>query len=84
MKLNTANWAKYPFSLNGVDFVSLLDPKGSFYPQVEKLPAGLFTSENIRMVSELIGNPATMTRSEIQDKLDKVNLHASQAIVELA
>jgi hypothetical protein len=62
----------------------MLDPQGSFYSQVEKLPDGVFTSENKRMVSELIGNPALMTRSELVDELEKVNLHASQAILALA
>ena len=84
MSLDTTNWVKYPFSLSGVDFVSLLDPNGSFYSSVEKLPAGVFITENKRMVAELIGNPAIMTRSEIQDELDRVNLGASQAILALA
>jgi hypothetical protein len=84
MSLDTTNWVKYPFSVDGVEFVSMLDPQGSFYSQVERLPAGVFISENKRMVSELIGNPALMTRSELVDELDKVNLHASQAILALA
>ena len=83
-KLDTTNWAVYPFEVNGVQFLSLLDPKGSFYPQIERLPAGIFTAENVSMVSNLIGNPALMTRSELQDELDRVNAGASQAILALA
>ena len=83
-QLDTTNWASYPFTVEGVEFVSLLDPKGSFYPQVERLPAGVFTAENTRMVTELIGNPALFTRQELQDELDKVNAGASQALVALA
>jgi hypothetical protein len=82
--LNTDNWASYPFSVEGVDFVSKLDPQGSFYSQVERLPAGIFTAENVRMVGELIGNPALMTRQELQDELDRINAGASQALVALA
>ena len=82
--LNTDNWASYPFSVEGVDFVSKLDPQGSFYPQVERLPAGVFTTENTRMVTELIGNPALFTRQELQDELDRINAGASQALVALA
>jgi len=82
--LNTDNWASYPFSVEGVDFVSKLDPQGSFYPQVERLPAGVFTAENTRMVTELIGNPALFTRQELQDELDRINAGASQALVALA
>jgi hypothetical protein len=82
--LNTDNWATYPFTVEGVEFVSKLDPKGSFYPQVERLPAGVFTAENARMLSELIGNPALMTREEIESELQTINAGASQAIVALA
>lgn len=83
-KLDTTGWAVYPFEVNGVQFVSLLDPKGSFYPKVESLPNGLFTNENVRMVTEIIGNPALMTREELESELDRVNLYATQAILALA
>jgi hypothetical protein len=82
--LDTTNWAKYPFSVDGVEFVSMLDPQGSFYSQVERLPAGIFANENVRMVNELIGNPAKLTRDELEAELARVNLGASQALVALA
>jgi hypothetical protein len=82
--LDTTNWVKYPFTVDGVEFVSMLDPQGSFYSQVERLPAGIFANENSRMVSELIGNPAKFTRNELEAELDRVNLGASQAILALA
>ena len=82
--LDTTNWAKYPFTVNGVNFVSLLDPQGSFYSQVERLPNGVFTTENSRMVMQLIGDPSKMTTSELQNELETVNAGASQAILALA
>ena len=82
--LDTTNWAEYPFIVNGVKFVSKLDPKGYFCEKVERLPNGLFTDENCRMVMELIGDPSTMTASELQDELDRVNDGATQALVALA
>jgi len=83
-KIDTTNWASYPFTVEGVEFVSLLDKEGSFYEKVERLPNGVFTAENIRMVGELIGNPALMTRKELEDELDRVNQYATQALVVLA
>jgi hypothetical protein len=83
-QLDTTNWASYPFTVNGIDFVSKLDPQGSFYPKVERLPDGLFTAENIRMVTELIGDPTQLTAEELQDELDRVNAGASEALVVLA
>jgi len=82
--LDTTNWAEYPFIVNGVKFVSKLDPQGSFYSQVERLPNGVFTTENCRMVMQLIGDPSKMTISELQDELETVNAGASQAILALA
>lgn len=82
--LDTTNWVSYPFTVNGINFVSKLDPQGSFYPQVERLPDGLFTAENIRMITELIGDPTQLTAKELQDELDRVNDGASEALVVLA
>lgn len=83
-QLDTTNWVSYPFEVNGVKFNSMLDPNGSFYPQVERLPDGVFTAENIRMTLELIGDPTQLTVEELQDELDRVNAGASEALVVLA
>jgi len=82
--IDTTNWVSYPFSVNGINFVSLLDPQGSFYPQIETWPAGVFATQNARMVNELIGDPSQLTIEELQDKLDRTNKYATQAIIALA
>ena len=82
--LNTDNWYEIPFSVEGVNFVSKIDPQGSFYPMIKRLPAGIFEAQHKEMVAELIGNPALMTREELQNELDNVNLGASQALLALA
>jgi len=82
--LNTDNWVSYPFSVEGVNFVSKLDPQGSFYPMVERLLPGIFASENARAVTEIIGNPNLMTREELENELNRVNEGATQALVCLA
>jgi hypothetical protein len=84
MSLDTTNWVKYPFSVDGVDFVSLLDPNGSFAPQVAKLPEDVFADENAQMVAELIGNPAKFTRNELEAELARINDGATQALLALA
>ena len=84
MSLDTTNWVKYPFSVDGVDFVSMLDPNGSFAPQVARLPEGVFADENVDMIAELIGNPAKFTRAELEAELARVNDGATQAFLALA
>ena len=82
--LNTDNWAQFPFSVNGVNFVSKLDTNGSFYPQISRMPAELVEMINRDAISELVGDPTKMTTEELQSELDAVNLGATQAILALA
>jgi len=79
-----ANWKSYPFTVDGVEFVSLLDPNGSMYQQVSRIPASVFTAMNEGAIREIIGSVSTMPKSEIQAELDAVNLGATQAILALA
>jgi len=82
--LNTDNWALFPFSVNGVNFVSKLDTNGSFYPQISRMPAELVEMINRDAISELVGDPTKMTTEELQAELNAVNLGATQAILALA
>ena len=82
--LNTDNWAQFPFSVNGVNFVSKLDTNGSFYPQISRMPAAMVEMINRDAITELVGDPTKMTTEELQAELDAVNLGATQAILALA
>jgi len=79
--MNTDNWQEYKLEINGVKFISKLDPKGSFYPQVEKLPEGILNQWHSQMVNELIGDVSTMPREAIQERLDEINAGATQALL---
>jgi len=82
--LNTDNWAQYPFSVNGVNFVSKLDTNGSFYPQISRMPADMVEMINRDAITQLVGDPTSMTTAELQAELDAVNLGATQALLCLA
>ena len=79
-----ANWKSYPFTVDGVDFVSLIDPNGDMYKKIQLVPAQIFSDMNAGAIRELIGKVSLLSRSEIQDELDKVNLGYSQAYLALA
>ena len=81
---DTTNWAKFPFTVDGIEFVSMLDTEGSMYKQVKTIPAGLFTAMNEQAIRELIGKVSLMSKSEIQDELDRVNEGFGQAYLALA
>jgi len=82
--IDTTNWVKYPFTLDGIDFVSLIDPQGTFYPQLEAMPAEVRNNFNKQALREFIGSPANYSLEELQGELDEINLGYSQAFLALA
>ena len=79
-----ANWKSYPFTVDGVEFVSLINPDGRMYQQIQRVPAKVFTQMNESAIREIIGKVSLMSKSEIQEELDKVNLGYSEAYLALA
>ena len=79
-----ANWKSYPFTVDGVEFVSLIDPNGSMFSQIEKLPPAIFNSYNEGAIRSLVGSVSDMSKSEIQENLDRANKGYSQAYLALA
>jgi hypothetical protein len=82
--LNTDNWAQFPFSVNGVNFVSKIDTNGSFYPALSQMPTVMVDMINRDAITELVGDPTLLTTAELQAQLDAVNLGATQALLCLA
>jgi hypothetical protein len=82
--LNTDNWAQFPFSVNGVNFVSKIDTNGSFYPALSQMPTVMVDMINRDAITELVGDPTLLNTAELQAQLDAVNLGATQALLCLA
>ena len=78
------NWKSYPFTVDGVNFLSLINPNGSMYQTISKLPANVFATMNEGAIRSMIGSVSTMSKSEIQENLDRVNDGYSQAYLALA
>lgn len=78
------NWKSYPFTVDGVEFVSLLNPEGTMYQQVQTMPTQVFTMMNQSAIRELIGKVSLMSKPEIQAELDRVNEGYGQAYLALA
>ena len=81
---STEGWAKIPFEVDGIEFVSAVDTNGTMYSRIMQLPREVFEAMNIGCVREVIGNVKTMTRSELVDELYRVNEGATQALILLA
>ena len=78
------NWKSYPFTVDGVNFLSLINPNGSMYQTISKLPANVFATMNEGAIRSLIGSVTNMSKSEIQENLDRANDGYSQAYLALA
>ncbi|NDB08552.1 MAG: hypothetical protein EBX97_07825 [Actinobacteria bacterium] len=84
MSLDTTNWASYPFTVKGVNFVSKIDKNGSFYPQISRLPVDMVNTMNTQAVLEIIGDISLLSADELSEELDRVNEGATQALICLA
>lgn len=82
--LDTTNWAQFPLTINGVNFVSKVDTNGSMYNQIKVLPAGIFDTMNRGAVIDIIGDPSKLSHDELVSELARINEGASQAVIELA
>ena len=79
--VDTTGWNAYPFTYEGIEFVSLVSPESPLLGRILALPAGMFESINRNAIADLIGD--TLTREHIVEKLTEINENASHAILEL-
>jgi hypothetical protein len=77
-------WDKYPFTVDGVDFVSLIKPDSDIAKQVSKVPAIIFEQMNAGAIRNFIGEASNYSKSELQARLDEVNEGYNSAYVALA
>lgn len=77
-------FAEYPFSVNGVNFVSRVAVEGSMYAVVERLHESIFAQMNAEAIMDLIGDPAELSLNELKIRLYDANAGATQALIELA
>ena len=82
--LDTTNWAQFPLTINGVNFVSKVDTNGSMYNQIKVLPTGIFDTMNRGAIMDIIGDPSKLSHDELVSELARINEGASQAVIELA
>lgn len=76
-------WEKYPFTVDGVDFVSLIKPNGAIHKQVQKISSDVFISMNQGAIRELIGKVSLLSVEDINKELDRLNEGYSEAYISL-
>lgn len=66
-------YTDYPFTADGVNFVSRIANHSPFLGAIKNIPADDFAQMNIQAVRDLIGNASLMTQAEIISELYRVN-----------
>lgn len=79
--MTNTEYKDFPFTANGINFVSRVYLHSPFLPQIEQLPAGVFSQMNIQAVNDLLSVGKSYTIEEIQAELDRVNAGGSHAFI---
>lgn len=75
------NYTDYPFTSNGVNFISRIDANSPFAGALAKLPTQVVTDMNIQAVQEMIGDASKFTTAELLEELERVNDGGTHAFI---
>ena len=71
--MTNRTYTDYPFTTNGVNFISRIYSDSPNISAISRLPEGVFTQMNIEAVTELIGDASLLTTAELLEELERVN-----------
>ena len=74
-------YTDYPFTVNGVNFISRVYSHSELLSTIQSLPEGVFAQLNSDAVTEIIGDPAKLSTAELLDELSRVNEGGSHAFI---
>jgi hypothetical protein len=79
--MTNATYTDFPFTVNGVNFVSRVYSHSEFLKTILNLPNGVFAEMNQDAVKEIIGDPSLLNRDELLNELDRVNKGGTHAFI---
>lgn len=79
--MTNENYKDYPFTANGVKFISRINANSPFAGALAKLPTQVVTDMNIQAVTEMIGDASLLTHDELLAELEKVNDGGTHAFI---
>ena len=79
--MTTENYTDYPFSVNGINFISRVYSHSDLLSTIQSLPAGVFAQLNSDAVTEIIGDPSLLSTAELLDELARVNEGGTHAFI---
>ena len=79
--MTTTDYKDYPFTVNGVNFISRINANSPFAGTLAKMPTQVVTDLNIQAVTEIIGDASLLTRDELLAELERVNDGGTHAFI---
>ncbi len=79
--MTTNTYTDFPFTVNGINFVSRIFTHSEFLNTIQNLPAGVFEQMNQDAVRDIIGDPSLLTNDELLTELDRVNEGGTHAFI---
>ena len=79
--MTNKTYTDYPFTTNGVNFISRVYSDSPLSNKIASLPEGVFAELNIQAVTEIIGDASLLTYEQLVDELKRVNDGGSHAFI---
>jgi hypothetical protein len=79
--MTTTTYTDFPFTAQGVNFISRVYSNSEFLPQIQNLPAGVFEKLNEDAVRDIIGDPSKLSTDELIRELERINEGGSHAFI---
>ena len=79
--MTNATYTDYPFTAQGIKFISRVYNNSPMANQIAMLPAGVFDTMNLQAITDLLGNASVLTRNELVNELEKINEGWSTALI---
>ena len=76
-----SEYIDYPFTANGVNFISRVYSHSDMAQRIASLPTELFQKINSDAVSEIIGDASKLSTAELLSELERVNDGGSHAFI---
>ena len=78
--MNT-EYTDYPFTSNGVNFISRIYNGSEIAQMVKNVPNSIFQIMNQETVQQIIGDASLLSTAELLSELERVNEGATQAFI---
>ena len=79
--MTTLTYTDYPFTANGINFISRIYTHSDMAKTIANLPEGVFTKMNQEAVRDIIGDPSLLTNAELLKELERINDGGSHAFI---